>query len=60
MRPGRSNPCYHVRKYKEKKCERFPTKGEVARLDKALDKEESFAPSAVTAFRLQLHTGARL
>ena len=60
LRPDRSNPCYHVRKYKEKKRERFLTAEELARLGKALDEEESFAPSAVTAFRLLLYTGARL
>ena len=60
LRPDRSNPCYHVRKYKEKKRERFLTTDELARLGKALDEEESFAPSAVTAFRLLLYTGARL
>ena len=60
LRPDRSNPCYHVRKYKEKKRERFLTADELARLGKALDEEESFAPSAVTAFRLLLYTGARL
>ena len=60
LRPDRSNPCYHVRKYKEKKRERFLTADELARLGKALDEEESLASSAVTAFRLLLYTGARL
>ena len=32
----------------------------LARLGKALVEEESLAPSAVTAFRLLLYTGARL
>ena len=39
---------------------RLLTAEELARLGKALDGEESFAPSAVTAFRLLLYTGARL
>lgn len=60
LRPDRSNPCYHIRKYKETKRERFLTTDELARLGKALDEEESFAPAAVTAFRLLLYTGARL
>ena len=60
LRPDRSNPCYHIRKYKERKRERFLTVEELARLGGALDEEESFAPSAVTAFRLLLYTGARL
>ena len=46
LRPDRSNPCYHVRRYKEKKRERFLTAEELARLGKALVEEESFAPSA--------------
>ena len=60
LRPDCSNPCYHIRKYKERKRERFLTAEELARLGGALDEEESFAPSAVTAFRLLLYTGARL
>ena len=60
LRPDRSNPCYHIRKYKERKRERFLTVEELARLGGALDEEDSFAPSAVTAFRLLLYTGARL
>ena len=60
LRPDRSNPCYHIRKYRETKRERFLSPDELARLGKALDKEESLAPAAVTAFRLLLYTGARL
>ena len=60
LRPDRSNPCYHIRKYKENKRERFLMPEELVRLGKALDEEESFAPAAVTAFRLLLYTGARL
>ena len=60
LRPDRSNPCYHVRKYKERKRERFLSPDELARLGGALDEEEADAPSAVTAFRLLLYTGARL
>ena len=60
LRPDRSNPCYHVRKYKEGKRERFLTEEELQRLAKALDEEEALAPAAVTAYRLLLYTGARL
>ena len=60
LRPDRSNPCYHIRKYRERKRERFLTTEELARLGKALDEEEPLAPAAVTAFRLLLYTGARL
>ena len=50
VRPDRSNPCYHIRKYKENKRERFLTPDELTRLGKALEEEASFAPAAVTAF----------
>ena len=60
LRPDRSNPCYHVRKYKEGKRERFLTEEELQRLGKALDEEEALARAAVTAYRLLLYTGARL
>ena len=60
LRPDRSNPCYHIRKYRERKRERFLTTEELARLGKALDGEEPLAPAAATAFRLLLYTGARL
>ena len=60
LRPDRSNPCYHVRKYKERKRERFLSTEELARLGKALEEEEALAPAAATAFRLLLYTGARL
>ena len=32
LRPDRTNPCYHIRKYKERKRERFLTGEELARL----------------------------
>ena len=60
LRPDRSNPCYHIRKFKERKRERFLSAEELARLGRVLDDEESLAPSAVMAFRLLLYTGARL
>ena len=60
LRADRSNPCYHVRKYKERKRERFLSADELARLGRVLAGEESHAPSAVIAFRLLLYTGARL
>ena len=36
LRPDRSNPCYHIRKYKEGKRERFLTAEELARLGSVL------------------------
>jgi len=59
-RPDRSNPCYHIKKYKEQKRERFLTPEELICLRKALDEEEETIPSAAAAFRLLIFTGARL
>lgn len=59
-RPDRSNPCYHVKKYKEKKRERYLAPEELICLRKVFDEEEKTAPSATAAFRLLVFTGARL
>ena len=44
LRPAFSNPCRGVRKYKEKKRERFLNRDELRRLGEALRIEEEFAP----------------
>ena len=59
-RPDRSNPCYHVKKFKEQKRERYLLPEELVCLRKALDEEEETASSAANAFRLLIFTGARL
>ncbi|MCW9046274.1 MAG: site-specific integrase [Alphaproteobacteria bacterium] len=59
-RPDRSNPCYHVKKYKEQKRERYLLPDELICLRKVFEDEEKFAPSATNAFRLLIFTGARL
>ena len=59
-RPDRSNPCYHVKKYKEQKRERFLKREELICLRKVLDEEAETAASAAAAFRLLILTGARL
>lgn len=59
-RPDRSNPCYHVKKFKEQKRERYLSPEELICLRKALDIEADLAPSATNAFRLLIFTGARL
>ena len=59
-RPDRSNPSYHVKKYKEKKRERYLAPEELICLRKVFDEEEKTAPSATAAFRLLVFTGARL
>ena len=60
LRPPFTNPCRGVRKYKEKKRERFLNHEELGRLGEALRIEEEFAPSAVACIRLLLLTGCRL
>ncbi len=63
LRQTTSNPCRHIRKYHERKRERYLSNSEFARLGKALDateREGTFLPSAITAIRLLILTGARL
>ncbi len=60
LRPDGSNPCRHVKRYKESKRERFLSPEETERLGEVLAKAESEMPSAVAAFRLLLLTGCRL
>ena len=60
LRPDGSNPCRHVKRYKEHKRERFLSPAETERLGEVLRKAESEMPSAVAAFRLLLLTGCRL
>jgi integrase len=58
-RPDGSNPCRHVRKYKEHKRERFLSEAELARLGEALSSFDG-SPYAVAAIKLLAFTGARL
>jgi integrase len=68
-RPDGSNPCRHVRKYREEKRERFLSQQELARLGSALAAAErgevtsprgvTISPYAVAATRLLIFTGAR-
>jgi integrase len=60
LRTAFTNPCRGVKKYKEKKRERFLSREELGRLGEALRIEEEFAPSAVACIRLLLLTGCRL
>ena len=61
--PEGTNPCRGVRKYKERKRERFLTVDEYRRLGDALTEAETartVSPHAVAAFRLLMLTGCRL
>ena len=55
-----SNPCRHVKRYKEHQRERFLSEEETARLGEVLREAEVEMPSAVAAFRLLLLTGCRM
>jgi integrase len=63
LRPDGSNPCRHVKKYREHKRERFLTTDEKHRLGIALAdarSSQSESPFAIAAIILLILTGARL
>jgi integrase len=63
LRPDGSNPCRHVKRYKENKVERYLTGEEMSGLGQVLSKVEAEGtemPSAILAIRLLLFTGCRL
>lgn len=63
LRPDNSNPCRNVKKYEEKKRERFLSNEEFERLGNvlaALEAEGGQAQSAINAIRLLILSGCRL
>ena len=63
MRPDGTNPCRHVKKYPEKKRERYLSPAELAALGEALSRAESEGIEdeyAIAATRLLIFTGCRL
>ena len=63
LRPDSSNPCRHVKKYAERKRERFLDPAEIAELGRVLDEVEqggSETKAAINAVRLLMLTGCRL
>ena len=62
LRPDGSNPCRHVKKYKEEKRERYLNSSELARLGETLREceEDRESQSTVNLIRLLLLTGCRL
>ncbi len=63
LRADGTNPCRHIKKYKEPKRERYLSKDELARLGEVLrqcESEQLETQSAVNALRLLLFTGCRL
>lgn len=62
-RPDGSNPCRHVRKYEEKKRERYLSTEELSRLGQTLNELEASGEEslpAINAIRLLILTGCRL
>ena len=62
LRPDGSNPCRHVKRFREEKRERFLSDAEYGRLGAALkeSEEEKLEPaSAIAAIRLLMLTGCR-
>ena len=63
IRPDGTNPCRHIKRYKEEKRTRFLSVEEVTRLGKALvqaEQRKEHSVFVVGAFRLLILTGARL
>ena len=63
LRPDGSNPCCHVKRFKEKRRERFLSDDEYRSLGSALreiEQERSETPAAIAAIRLLMLTGCRL
>ena len=63
LRPDGSNPCRHVKRFKEEKRERFLSDAEYRRLGAALkeiEEEGSETAAAIAAVRLLMLTGCRL
>ena len=63
LRPDGSNPCLHVKRFREDKRERFLSADEFNRLGRVLDEiseDGSETRSAVAAVRLLMLTGRRL
>jgi integrase len=63
LRPDGSNPRRHIKKYPEKKRERYLSPAELAALGEALSRAEQESvedPYAIAAIRLLIFTGCRL
>ena len=58
-RPDDGNPCKDIRRYRQKRSERFLSPEEYRRLGMALDRHEALQPFRVAALRLLLLTGCR-
>lgn len=59
LRTDGSNPCRHLRKFREGQRERFLARTEIIRLTKELERQESASPHFVGFLRIALLTGMR-
>ena len=59
LRPEGGNPCKGIRRYRQKRSERFLSPEEYRRLGMVLDRHEDRQPFRVAALRLLLLTGCR-
>ena len=59
LRPETGNPCKGIRRYRQKRSERFLSPEEYRRLGKVLDRHQARQPFRVAALRLLLLTGSR-
>jgi len=63
LRPEHTNPCYRVKRFAEKKRQRFLSSQELERLGRTLaecESEQTHTPYVFAAIRLLVLTGARL
>lgn len=58
-RPEKSNPCRRIRRYRERRRERFLNPGEIRRLGRVLADTSTTAPLQVAIIRLLMLTGCR-
>ena len=58
-RPEKSNPCRRIRRYRERRRERFLNPGEIRRLGRVLADTSTRAPLQVAIVRLLMLTGCR-
>src|SRR5262249_14843066 len=62
LRPPGTNPARRIKRYRERKVERFLSEGEIARAAEAIEQAEragKIGPHGVAGLRLALVTGAR-
>ena len=63
LRPDGSNPCRHVKKYPERRRERFLSAdefGQLGRVLRTVEEEGTESPAAIAAIRLLMLTGCRM